>query len=50
MRLMLLGPVQLVDDAEERITVPGPRQRILLAALAVHANQPVSVDALADVV
>ena len=50
MRLMLLGPLQLVDDAEERIVVTGPRQRILLAALAVHANQPVSLDALAEVV
>lgn len=50
MRLMLLGPMQLVDDAGECITVPGPRQRILLAALAVHANQPVSLDALAEVI
>jgi DNA-binding SARP family transcriptional activator len=50
MRLMLLGPLQLVDDAGERIAVTGPRQRILLAALAAHANQPVSLDALAEVV
>jgi DNA-binding SARP family transcriptional activator len=50
MRLMLLGSLQLVDDAGERITVTGPRQRILLAALAAHANQPVSLDALAEVV
>ncbi len=50
MRLMLLGPLQLVDDAEHRVMVTGPRQRILLATLAVHANQPVSLDALAEVV
>ena len=50
MRLMLLGSLQLVDDTEQRITVAGPRQRILLAALAAHANHPVSVDALAEVV
>jgi DNA-binding SARP family transcriptional activator len=50
MRLMLLGPLQLVDDAGERITVTGPRQRILLAALAAHANQPVSLDAMAEAV
>jgi len=30
--------------------VTGPRQRILLAALAAHANEPVSLDALAEVV
>ncbi|MDQ2814509.1 MAG: AfsR/SARP family transcriptional regulator [Actinomycetota bacterium] len=50
MRLMLLGPLQLVDDAGERVMVAGPRQRFLLAALAAHANQPVSLDALAEVV
>ena len=50
MRLMLLGPLQLVDDAGEPITVTGPRQRILLAALAAHANQPVSLDTLAEAV
>jgi DNA-binding SARP family transcriptional activator len=50
MRLMLLGPLQLVDDAGERIKVAGPRQRVLLAALAAHANQPVSLDALAEAV
>jgi DNA-binding SARP family transcriptional activator len=50
MRLMLLGPLRLVDDAGERIAVTGPRQRILLGALAAHANRPVSLDALAEVV
>ena len=50
MRLTLLGSLQLVDDAGERIAVTGPRQRILLAALAAHANQPVSLDALAEVI
>jgi DNA-binding NarL/FixJ family response regulator/DNA-binding SARP family transcriptional activator len=47
---MLLGPLQLFDDAGERIVVTGPRQRILLAALAAHANQPVSLDALTEIV
>ena len=50
MRLMLLGRLQLVDDARERIMVTGQRQRTLLAALAAHANHPVSLDALAEVV
>ncbi|MGH3167573.1 MAG: AfsR/SARP family transcriptional regulator, partial [Trebonia sp.] len=50
MRLMLLGPLRVVDDAGDFITVTGPRQRILLAALAAHANQPVSLDVLAEAI
>jgi DNA-binding SARP family transcriptional activator len=50
MRLRLLGPLRLMDGAEELIAVEGPRQRILLAALAAHANQPVSLDTLAEAV
>ena len=50
MRLRLLGPLQLSDDTEQGVTVAGPRQRILLAALAAHANQPVSLDTLAEAV
>lgn len=36
------GLLQLAYDAGERVMVTGPRQRILLATLAAHANQPVS--------
>jgi DNA-binding SARP family transcriptional activator len=50
MRLMLLGPLRLLDDDGERVEVTGPRQRNLLAALAVYANQPVSADNLAEMV
>jgi DNA-binding SARP family transcriptional activator/tetratricopeptide (TPR) repeat protein len=50
MRLMLLGQLQLVNDAGEPVAVPGPRQRILLAALAAYANQPVSLYGLAEAV
>jgi DNA-binding SARP family transcriptional activator len=49
MRFGILGPV-LVDDGAVAVAVPAARQRVLLAALLVHAGQAVSADALADVV
>ncbi len=45
----ILGPL-VVCDAGETISVSPPRQRVLLAALVVHAGRPVSLDALAEVV
>jgi DNA-binding SARP family transcriptional activator len=47
-RFVLLGPLTLVHDTGERTTIRGARLRVLLAALLLHANEPVSTDALAD--
>jgi DNA-binding SARP family transcriptional activator len=49
-RYRLLGPLVLEHDGGELAAVAGPRLRVLLAALLLHANEPVSGDALADVV
>jgi DNA-binding SARP family transcriptional activator/tetratricopeptide (TPR) repeat protein len=49
MRFGILGPV-LVHDGEATLTVPAPRQRILLAALLLHAGQAVAAETLADVI
>jgi DNA-binding SARP family transcriptional activator/Tfp pilus assembly protein PilF len=45
----VLGPL-LAHDGETLIDVPKGRQRVLLAALLLHAGKPVSADALAEVV
>jgi hypothetical protein len=51
MRLRVLGPVALEPTAgEDEAGALAPRLRRLLAALAVHRNAVVSVDALAEVV
>src|SRR5256714_455928 len=50
MRVGLLGPLRGGGDTGEGRGVAAPRQRTLLAALLLHANQPVSTDTLADVV
>ena len=47
---MLLGPTVLVRDTGERTRIGGARLRVLLATLLLHANKPVSADALADAV
>jgi DNA-binding SARP family transcriptional activator len=49
MWLAILGPL-LVHDGEKQIDVPRGRLRVLLAALLMQAGNPVSVDALAEVV
>jgi DNA-binding SARP family transcriptional activator len=49
MRFAILGPL-MVHDGESQIDVPKGRQRVLLAALLVHAGTPVAADALAEVV
>lgn len=50
MRFRLLGPLEVVDVAGRWQPVAGPRQRILLATLLLHASTPVSVDQLAETV
>jgi DNA-binding SARP family transcriptional activator/tetratricopeptide (TPR) repeat protein len=49
MRFGILGPL-LVDDGESVVSVSAGRQRVLLAALLVHAGQAVRAETLADVV
>jgi DNA-binding SARP family transcriptional activator/Tfp pilus assembly protein PilF len=45
----ILGPL-LVRDGESQVDLPKGRQRVLLAALLVHAGRPVPAGALAQVV
>jgi DNA-binding SARP family transcriptional activator len=49
-RFALLGTLTLADGAGNPRTVPGARQRALLARLLLSANAPVSCDALAEAV
>lgn len=48
MRFALLGPLALFDGTDEPLEVAGPRLRVLLAALLLHANTPISGEALAE--
>ena len=50
MRFALLGTLTLIDESGVRRVLGGPRQRVLLAALLLHGNEPVSLDALAETV
>jgi DNA-binding SARP family transcriptional activator len=50
MRFSLLGPLVVTDTDGGRIAVAGPRLRVLLATLLLHANVPVSADQLAEMV
>ena len=47
MEFLLLGPLE-VHSARERLPLGGPRQRALLADLALHAGSVVSMDTLLD--
>src|SRR5687767_9031760 len=47
MEVLLLGPLE-VRSSGERFPLGGPRQRALLADLAVHAGSVVSMDTLLD--
>ena len=47
MRVGVLGPVQVVRAGTPAAAGP-PKQRALLAALALHLGSPVGVDTLAD--
>jgi DNA-binding SARP family transcriptional activator len=49
MWLAVLGPLQ-VHDGQTQIDIPRGRQRVLLAALLMHAENPVPADALAEMV
>ena len=50
MRFSLLGPLVVTASSGGRAALSGPRLRILLAALLLHANVPVSADELAEAV
>ena len=50
MRLGVLGPLLVLDDAGEEVPVAAPRQRALLAALVMRPNLVVSPAELAELV
>ncbi|MFH8380245.1 BTAD domain-containing putative transcriptional regulator [Kitasatospora sp. NPDC018058] len=50
MRLGVLGPLEVETDAGDRLVVAAPKQRTLLACLALHANLTVSTGALMEAV
>jgi DNA-binding SARP family transcriptional activator len=50
MRFRILGPLEIIDVAGRWRSVPGSRQRVLLATLLLRANTPISVDELAETV
>jgi len=50
MRFSLLGPLVVADRAGGHVTIAGPRLRVLLAALLLHANIPVPASELAEMV
>ena len=47
MEFRILGPLEVVEDGR-RLDLGGPKQRALLAALLLRANEVVSQDALID--
>jgi predicted ATPase/DNA-binding SARP family transcriptional activator len=47
LQIRILGPME-VTDGTRRLDVGGPRQRVVLARLAVSANRVVTVDALLE--
>jgi DNA-binding SARP family transcriptional activator len=48
MEFRVLGPLEVVDDGGRPIPLGGARQRALLAALLLHANETVARDRLMD--
>jgi DNA-binding SARP family transcriptional activator len=50
MRFALLGPLVIVGDSGQQAALAAPRLRVLLAALLLHADTPVSRSALAEAV
>src|SRR6267154_2604132 len=48
MRLNLLGPVELIDDAGTPVAIGSAKQRTLLAVLGLELNQVVPVERLLD--
>ncbi|NUP47179.1 MAG: hypothetical protein HOW97_07670 [Catenulispora sp.] len=49
-RFAVLGPLAVADDDAGVVDLPGALPRAVLAALILHANQPVSVDRLVHAV
>ena len=47
MEFRLLGPLEVVDG-DEPFPIGGPKQRTVLALLALNANRVVTVDRLID--
>ncbi|MEN8235664.1 MAG: extracellular solute-binding protein, partial [Actinomycetota bacterium] len=47
MDLRVLGPIEVADD-NTMVPIGGPRQRLVLAFLILHANETVSTDRLVD--
>ncbi len=47
LRFRMLGPVEVERDGQP-IAVAGRQQRVVLALLLIHANQPVSADRLVE--
>jgi DNA-binding SARP family transcriptional activator len=50
MQFLLLGPLVVADSAGAPVAIAGPRLRVLLAALLLHANIPVPADQLTETV
>ena len=50
MRYRLLGPLEVVDEAGERVDIGGRQPRILLAVLLVAGGRRVTIDALVDAI
>ena len=48
MRYGLLGPLEVVGDGGERLSLGGLRQRAVLAILLLHANQVVPSERLVE--
>src|ERR1700728_4467780 len=50
MRFSLLGALEVTDSSDHPVALGGPRLRVLLAALLLHAGNLVSADELAEMV
>ena len=48
MHIAVLGPLEVRDDAGQRVAVPGAKERLLLALLAAGTPDAVSVDRLLE--
>src|SRR5512132_4037769 len=44
----ILGPLEVRDQAGDPVSIPGGRERALLAALLIHAGEVVSADRLIE--
>jgi DNA-binding SARP family transcriptional activator/tetratricopeptide (TPR) repeat protein len=50
MRFSILGPLEVLDDANDPVELGGRQPRTMLAALIVHAGRSVPVDTIIDAV